>query len=70
MGNGLTRLADRFYGEPASVDAARRTGSARPWTPRQPRNCGLVTFAYDETDWDDEVRIMLEERASVTRPTR
>ena len=31
---------------------------------RMPRRSGLVTVAYDESDWDDEVRLMLEERAS------
>jgi benzoyl-CoA-dihydrodiol lyase len=63
MGNGLTRLATRFLGEPDSfigarerVDEALEAGDAEA--------LGLVTIAYDETDWDDEVRLMLEERAS------
>ncbi len=63
MGNGLTRLQTRFYGEPASVDAARaRIGQALE--AENAESLGLVTFAYDEVDWDDEVRLMLEERAS------
>jgi benzoyl-CoA-dihydrodiol lyase len=63
MGNGLTRLATRFLGEPDSFANAReRTGATLD--AEDAEALGLVTFAYDETDWDDEVRIMLEERAS------
>jgi benzoyl-CoA-dihydrodiol lyase len=63
MGNGLTRLQARFYGEPASVEAAQaKVGEAVE--AEDAEAMGLVTFAYDDTDWDDEVRIMLEERAS------
>ena len=63
MANGLTRLQTRFYGEPRSVEAAEaRIGEAIE--AEDAEVMGLVTFAYDETDWDDEVRIMLEERAS------
>jgi benzoyl-CoA-dihydrodiol lyase len=63
MANGLTRLEARFYGEPPSVEAARlRIGQAIE--AEKAEELGLVTFAYDEADWDDEVRIMLEERAS------
>jgi benzoyl-CoA-dihydrodiol lyase len=63
MGNGLTRLATRFYGEPDGVERARaRTGDVLDADAAQA--LGLVTFAYDETDWDDEVRMMIEERAS------
>ena len=63
MGNGLTRLATRFLGEPDSFAGARaRTGATL--LAEDAEALGLVTFAYDETDWDDEVRMMLEERAS------
>jgi benzoyl-CoA-dihydrodiol lyase len=63
MANGLTRLQTRFYGEPESVDRARgKIGEALE--AEDAEALGLVTFAYDEIDWDDEVRIMLEERAS------
>jgi benzoyl-CoA-dihydrodiol lyase len=63
MANGLTRLQTRFYGEPESVDRAReRIGEALE--AEEAEALGLVTFVYDEIDWDDEVRIMLEERAS------
>ena len=63
MGNGLTRLQTRFYGEPDSVLAAQAKGDA-VLDADAAMELGLATFAYDETDWDDEVRIMLEERAS------
>ena len=63
MGNGLTRLATRFLGEPDSFANARaRTGEALHADDAEA--LGLVTIAYDETDWTDEVRVMLEERAS------
>ena len=63
MGNGLTRLSTRFLGEPDSFAHAReRTGD--PLSAEDAEALGLVTFAYDESDWDDEVRVMLEERAS------
>jgi len=63
MGNGLTRLATRFLGEPASIDTAReRIGDALDADTAE--ELGLVTFAYDTVDWDDEVRLLLEERVS------
>ncbi|MFT8243103.1 2,3-epoxybenzoyl-CoA dihydrolase [Roseomonas sp. BN140053] len=63
MGNGLTRLQARFYGEPEAVERAKaRSGEAIEAD--EAEALGLVTFAYDDTDWDDEIRIMLEERAS------
>ena len=63
MGNGLTRLATRFLGEPDSVDAARACiGEALDAAAAD--SLGLVTAAPDEIDWDDEVRLLLEERAS------
>ncbi|MEA2768567.1 MAG: benzoyl-CoA-dihydrodiol lyase [Acetobacteraceae bacterium] len=63
MGNGMSRLANRFYGEPESLDAAAGLiGETLDADTAEER--GLVTFAYDETDWDDEVRLILEERAS------
>jgi benzoyl-CoA-dihydrodiol lyase len=63
MGNGLSRLATRFLGEPETLAAAQaRSGEALDAEAAEV--LGLVTLAYDATDWDDEVRIMLEERAS------
>ncbi len=63
MGNGLTRLANRFFGEPASLQASV-TRVCEPLDADSAETLGLVTFAYDATDWDDEVRLILEERAS------
>jgi benzoyl-CoA-dihydrodiol lyase len=63
MGNGMSRLANRFYGEPESLTtAAGLIGETLAADIAEDR--GLVTFAYDETDWHDEVRLILEERAS------
>ena len=63
MGNGLTRLQTRFLGEPETLDAAK-AGMGQALDGDAAEEAGLVTYAYDETDWDDEIRIMLEERAS------
>jgi benzoyl-CoA-dihydrodiol lyase len=63
MGNGVSRLANRFYGEPDSLTvAAGLIGETLDAETAEEH--GLVTFAYDDTDWDDEVRLILEERAS------
>ena len=63
MGNGITRLATRFLGEPDSL-AGAQASVGQVLTAEDADAMGLVTFAYDDTDWDDEVRMMLEERAS------
>jgi benzoyl-CoA-dihydrodiol lyase len=63
MSNDLTRLQTRFLGEPAQVEAAKaKTGTKL--LAREALEMGLVTFAFDEIDWDDEIRVFLEERAS------
>ncbi len=63
MSNGLSRLATRFLGEPGMVEAARsRIGT--PLEAEAAQAQGLVTFALDELDWEDEIRVFLEERAS------
>ena len=63
MSNDLTRLQTRFLGEPASVEAARAAIGEAIDADRA-EELGLVTFALDDIDWEDEVRIFLEERAS------
>jgi benzoyl-CoA-dihydrodiol lyase len=63
MSNGLSRLATRFLGEPASLDRAREQ-AGEPLDAATALELGLVTVTYDATDWADEIRIMLEERAS------
>ena len=63
MSNGLTRLQTRFLGEPEKIgEAAVAKGEAL--NAERADKFGLVTFAYDDVDWEDEVRIFLEERAS------
>jgi len=63
MGNGLARLETRFLGEPDSVKRAKsKVGVAIEG--EAAAELGLVTAAYEDFDWDDELRVMLEERAS------
>jgi benzoyl-CoA-dihydrodiol lyase len=63
MGNGLTRLQTRFYGDEAGLaEVGKRAGEALQAGAAEP--LGLVTFAPDDIDWDEEVRIAVEERAS------
>ncbi len=63
MSNGLSRLETRFYGEADSyVGAQDCIGEALEAEAAEA--AGLVTFAFDDIDWEDEVRIFLEERAS------
>jgi benzoyl-CoA-dihydrodiol lyase len=65
MVNHAARLATRFCGEAQPVEAARaRLGEKLD--AGAARELGLVTFTPDELDWDDEVRIALEERASLS----
>lgn len=63
MGNDLSRLQTRFLGTPETVDTLRgHIGEALEAA--EAEKLGLVTYAYDDIDWEDEVRIFLEERAS------
>jgi benzoyl-CoA-dihydrodiol lyase len=63
MGNGLTRLETRFLGEPQTLEMMKsKTGIAIEG--EEAAELGLVTAAYEDFDWDDELRIMLEERTS------
>jgi benzoyl-CoA-dihydrodiol lyase len=63
MSNGLTRLQTRFLGEPETVETARAE-IGNPLEAEAASRLGLVTFVFDDIDWEDEVRIFLEERAS------
>ncbi|HVL35169.1 MAG TPA: 2,3-epoxybenzoyl-CoA dihydrolase [Burkholderiales bacterium] len=60
MANGLSRLEARFCGELPAISRGE------PVDARQAETLGLVTSAPDEIDWDDEVRIAIEERASLS----
>jgi benzoyl-CoA-dihydrodiol lyase len=63
MGNGLTRLQTRFLGEPETLDTLKgKVGEAVEG--EEAAELGLVTMAYEDFDWDDELRILLEERTS------
>jgi benzoyl-CoA-dihydrodiol lyase len=63
MGNGLTRLQTRFLGVPDDLAAAEAV-AGRPLPADEAEKLGLVTFAPDDIDWFEEVRIALEERSS------
>jgi benzoyl-CoA-dihydrodiol lyase len=63
MSNGLSRLETRFLGEPDSLEAARQAVGERLDAERA-EELGLITAAFDDIDWDDEIRVFFEERAS------
>ncbi|MGJ4898020.1 2,3-epoxybenzoyl-CoA dihydrolase [Bradyrhizobium oligotrophicum] len=63
MSHGLTRLESRFLADP--TDLARvREQVGKPLEADEAEELGLVTFALDDIDWEDEIRVFLEERAS------
>jgi benzoyl-CoA-dihydrodiol lyase len=63
MSHGLTRLQSRFQAEPADLERAQqKIGAALD--AEQAEQLGLVTFALDDIDWDDEIRVFFEERTS------
>jgi benzoyl-CoA-dihydrodiol lyase len=62
MANGLTRLASRFQGEEEALRGVRGT----PVEAFEAEDLGLVTLALDDIDWDDEIRIAVEERVSLS----
>ena len=63
MCNGLSRLASRFLADPADVDKAK-AAIGKMLDAEAAQDLGLVTFALDDIDWEDEIRVFLEERAS------
>jgi benzoyl-CoA-dihydrodiol lyase len=64
MSNGLTRLETRFLGDPGRVREV--LGTEAPLDPQEALAAGLVSFAPDELDWDDEVRLAIEARAALS----
>jgi benzoyl-CoA-dihydrodiol lyase len=64
MSHGLSRLQCRFLGDPKKVEQALST--REPIDAERAEALGLVTFAPDEIDWEDEVRVAVEERASLS----
>jgi len=65
MVNELARLAARFYGEADAVERAR-AATGRALAADEALELGLVTAAPDDLDWADEIRIAIEERASLS----
>ncbi|QVQ50271.1 benzoyl-CoA-dihydrodiol lyase [Spiractinospora alimapuensis] len=65
MGNGLTRLESRFYGEDDHLVWLRRE-TGRRLEAAEAEELGLVTDAPDDIDWEDEIRLAVETRASIS----
>jgi benzoyl-CoA-dihydrodiol lyase len=63
MANGLTRLETRFLGESASLENAQQL-IGQDLDAQAALEAGLITYAPDDIDWEDEIRLLLEERAS------
>ena len=64
MTHGLTRLAVRFIGEPEKFAALE--GKHQTFEPEDADEAGLVTVLLDDIDWDDDTRVAIEERASLS----
>jgi benzoyl-CoA-dihydrodiol lyase len=62
--DGQARLSSRFYGDARAIDAVARVD--QPIAARQALELGLITAALDDIDWSDEIRLVLEERASLS----
>ena len=65
MPNGLTRIAAHFQ-EDADAEAAAKARIGEEIGPEDADSLGLVTFAPDDLDWDDEIRLAIEERTSLS----
>jgi benzoyl-CoA-dihydrodiol lyase len=65
MVNGQYRISARFYGEDAPI-AAAKAAIGKPLGTAEASALGLVTATPDDLDWEDEIRIVLEERASLS----
>ncbi len=63
MSNGLSRLATRFLGEPESLDEARKKTNTQ-LDAFGADQLGLVSAIFDDIDWEDEIRLFIEERIS------
>jgi benzoyl-CoA-dihydrodiol lyase len=65
MGNGISRLRSRFWGDPSHVDTLRKEVGTT-LSPAAAQELGLVTDALDDIDWEDEIRIVVEGRAALS----
>jgi benzoyl-CoA-dihydrodiol lyase len=64
MSNGLTRLQSRFLAEPNKVEEI--LGDKKVFDTEEAEELGLITFAPDDLDWEDEIRVAIEERTSLS----
>ena len=64
MSNGMSRLQSRFLSEPEKVDLILEIN--RSFDTADAEDYGLITFAPDDLDWDDEIRLAIEERTSLS----
>ena len=64
MSNGLSRLQTRMLAEPGRVQEV--LAHQGPFSPEEALAAGLVTLAPDDLDWEDEIRVAIEERASLS----
>jgi benzoyl-CoA-dihydrodiol lyase len=64
MSNGLARIQTRFLAEPDKVDEV--LAHEGPFDTEAADEAGLVTFAPDDLDWEDEIRVAIEERTSLS----
>ncbi|HKO99241.1 MAG TPA: 2,3-epoxybenzoyl-CoA dihydrolase [Pyrinomonadaceae bacterium] len=64
MSNGLTRLQSRFQAMPEKVDEV--LAHEGPFDTDEAEEFGLITFAPDDLDWEDEIRVAIEERTSLS----
>ncbi|MFN2530364.1 MAG: 2,3-epoxybenzoyl-CoA dihydrolase [Pyrinomonadaceae bacterium] len=64
MSNGLTRLQSHFLSDPQKADEILR--HIAPFDTRAAEELGLITFAPDDLDWEDEIRVAIEERTSLS----
>ena len=69
MSNGLTRLQSRFLAEPEKVEQILKVDAqagSRRFDTEAAEAAGLITFAPDDLDWEDEIRLAIEERTSLS----
>lgn len=64
MSNGLTRLQSRFLADAEKVEKVLKHGG--PFNAEEADEAGLITFVPDELDWEDEIRVAIEERTSLS----
>ncbi len=64
MSNGLTRLQSRFLADPEKLDRVLAHKGA--FDAEEADEAGLITFVPDDLDWEDEIRVAIEERTSLS----